>query len=503
MAAKAKPMGSLADKSVVDRIVRERDQLAAERAARTVDLTDLKKIDNPEGKAKLADFDRRRKARMLTLPTDDVQVKSMLRRLSEPICLFGEDILDRRERLRKVLSPLDEDTVTRILHSLDAKEPVQSDLPDNNSTWYHAGPPELRSARVFIADFSLPRAKARLAAAAERAKRPTSEKALRRQELHKWFHSVNLYGTQTAGTRAVSFCEFSPDSKHLITSSWCGQTQIWSVPRLEKEAQLIAHTDQVSCARFHPLAYRDSPSTLTAASSDHAGHVYLWAADSSEPLAELEAHNTRVSRLAFHPSGKFIATTCNDASWRLHDLTINKEVLFQEGHSKAVFDVEFQRDGSLALTGGYDCYGRVWDIRTGKCIMFLEGHQKAIQTVGWHPNGFHMATGSADNSCKIWDVRMRRCIYTILAHQNLVSRLKIDAEGEYMVTSSFDQLLKIWTTNGWQALRNLEGHANGVMAVDISHDSKWIASVAKDRTVKLWASSGIGDAVENGDVAME
>lgn len=49
---------------------------------------DIKKIDNPHEKDVLAEFDRRRKARNLTLPTDDVQVKLMLRRCSEPICNF-------------------------------------------------------------------------------------------------------------------------------------------------------------------------------------------------------------------------------------------------------------------------------------------------------------------------------------------------------------------------------------------------------------------------------
>uniref|UniRef100_A0A914PIW5 Uncharacterized protein n=1 Tax=Panagrolaimus davidi TaxID=227884 RepID=A0A914PIW5_9BILA len=164
-----------------------------------------------------------------------------------------------------------------------------------------------------------------------------------------------------------------------------GKTTIWSCPDLKKEIQLIGHSDQVGCVKFHPLAYKDGASTLTAALCDYDGRALLWAADKEEPLTD----GIRVSRLAFHPSGRFLATCCHDASWRLHDLTINKEIPFQEGHSKAAFDIEFQGNGSPALTGGYD--------------------------------GFHMATGSADNSSKIWDIRMRRCIYTIPAHESLVS----------------------------------------------------------------------------------
>lgn len=91
----------------------------------------------------------------MTLPTDDVQVKLMLRRCNEPICLFGEDILDRRERLRTVLSRMSEDQIHAILHF---EERERADQQNDQSTWYHRGPESLRDARVAIADFSLVKA---------------------------------------------------------------------------------------------------------------------------------------------------------------------------------------------------------------------------------------------------------------------------------------------------------------------------------------------------------
>lgn len=49
-------------------------------------MLDIKKVDNPAEKAILAEFDRRRKARTLTLPTDDIKVKLILRKQNQPIC---------------------------------------------------------------------------------------------------------------------------------------------------------------------------------------------------------------------------------------------------------------------------------------------------------------------------------------------------------------------------------------------------------------------------------
>ncbi len=46
----------------------------------------------------LEEFERRRRVRAITVSTNDSEVKSELRLLGEPICLFGEGPADRRNR---------------------------------------------------------------------------------------------------------------------------------------------------------------------------------------------------------------------------------------------------------------------------------------------------------------------------------------------------------------------------------------------------------------------
>src|SRR4051812_25992556 len=49
------------------------------------------------------EFESRKRARQVTIPTDDGLVMAKLRELGEPIILFGEDPVPRRERLRDVM----------------------------------------------------------------------------------------------------------------------------------------------------------------------------------------------------------------------------------------------------------------------------------------------------------------------------------------------------------------------------------------------------------------
>ncbi|EFP12342.1 CRE-PRP-4 protein [Caenorhabditis remanei] len=484
--APPKQFGSLANAESVNAIL----NAAQKSQGSTVSLERMEvsnQADSRHDAEMLAEFDRRRRARTLTLPTDDVQVKLKLRALNQPICLFGEDALDRRERLRALLSTMSEDEIAAVLHT-DEHNADKND--EETVTWYHRGPVELRKARVAIADFSLRKAKLRLEKAREDAAQPSHEKALARQEAHKWVQQINLHASQVADTRPVAYCEFSADSKHIVTAGWSGSVAVWKRDQCEKEIKFTGHSAQAGCARFHPGAFvQNDNASLNLVSCSYDGTVLLWSLAQETPIGELEKHPQRVSKVAFHPNGLHLATACFDSTWRMYDLTTRKELLFQEGHSKSVADVAFHPDGSVALTGGHDCYGRVWDMRTGRCIMFLDGHTKEIHSVEWMPNGYEMITGSSDNSMKVWDLRMRRNTYTMPAHTSVVTRVRASSAGQYLVSASFDCTLKMWSTTGWQPLRQLQGHDTRILCVDISPDGQWMCSSAFDRTFKLWAQS--------------
>ncbi|XP_047518708.1 U4/U6 small nuclear ribonucleoprotein Prp4 [Pieris napi] len=459
-------------------------------------------------KALLEEFERRRKARQLNVSTDDDEVRRSLRQLGESVCLFGEGPAERRVRLRDLLSYLGEDAINKKLEEEEAR--IERDR-GREGTWYHEGPPELRESRLWIARYSLPRAKERLMKAREELKLSGSIRAAAKQESQRRASAMTIYCSQIGDARPISFCRFSNDSQMLITSSWSGLIKVWSVPDCKLLQTLTGHTCNVSSAVFHPDAAvphhftrmidndsdqqnsmdigEEVSKSVTMASSSYDGNVHLWNFASDKPMASLEGHSpSRVARVEFHPSGRFLAATVFDHSWRLWDLETATEVLHQEGHAKPVYSVAFQGDGSLAATGGMDAFGRVWDLRTGRCVMFLEGHLGAVLGATWSPAGHHLATAAADHQAKIWDLRRRACLYTIPSHTHLISDIRYQrSHGHFLLTSSYDKTAKLWSNPAWHPLKTLSGHDNKVMSADISLDNKYIATSSYDRTFKLWA----------------
>ncbi|KAK4304526.1 hypothetical protein Pmani_023519 [Petrolisthes manimaculis] len=449
-------------------------------------------LDEPEildeKKALLEEFERKRRARMIHVTTDDSEVKQQLRQLGEPICLFGEGPADRRNRLKELLSRLGEDALKKTGAGQQEVEPSEQDQQRPEETWYHEGPESLKEARMFLVNYSIPRARARLKREHLENMVPEATRTAKRQEVQNKLRSFSLLSSQNADGRPVSYCSFSPNGKYLATSSWSGLVKLWTVSNCREEQVFSGHNSYVDCVEWHPNATLNmEPSALNLVSCGRDGSVQLWGLNGEEPLGELPSLETRVSRVKFHPSGRFLGVCVHDNSWRLWDLETEEEVLFQEGHSKPVYCIDFQNDGSLAATGGMDAYGRLWDVRIGRCVMFLTGHQNALLAVNWSPDGFHLVTGSEDNSARVWDVRQRRCVYTIPAHTGIVTGVRYDRiGGQYIVTSSYDGSVRLWCHGSFQAMRALEGHGQKVTGVDISPTDGIIATCSFDRTFKLW-----------------
>lgn len=126
------------------------------------DASLMQSADNHPDTAKiLADLDRKQAARQLALPTNDGQVRALLRDQGEPITLFGERPEDRRDRLRALLAKQRTDQADQPIDSIisgsESSDSGDEEMDDQEEEFYTEGTFNLKLARRNIADYSLPR----------------------------------------------------------------------------------------------------------------------------------------------------------------------------------------------------------------------------------------------------------------------------------------------------------------------------------------------------------
>ncbi|KAH8701017.1 putative pre-mRNA splicing factor [Talaromyces proteolyticus] len=473
--------------------------------------------------ALLSQFARKRRAAAIVVPTDDNRVRLRLRELDEPITLFGEGPADRRDRLRELLTTLEEQRNGEDVEMLD--EAAETEAADDEEEaevqeeFYTEGSPELLDARRNIALYSLPRAKARVAEQMEQSKIQLRTHIKHRKAVKEKIQGFELFGSQNVSAkkeenRPIGITRFAPDGQTLATGDWAGKVKLWSVPNLDEKMCYQGHAGLVSGLSWFPGA--TLPGSNVSESAVNLA-INLWSLDKKEPLSTLSGHTGRVCRVEFHPSGRYLASASYDTTWRLWDVETTTELLLQEGHSSEVYAVSFNSDGSLLASGGLDSYGRIWDLRTGRTVMVLQGHIREIYGVDWGVDGYRVLTGSGDGWVKCWDLRKVDCSGSIGAHKSVVSDVRwykggdasylpsTSAEngdemvtdesntppqprkaGTFFVSSGFDKNVNIFSADDWSMIKSLTGHSGNVLSVDVSNDARWIASASHDRTIKLW-----------------
>ncbi|KAI1441792.1 WD40 repeat-like protein [Annulohypoxylon stygium] len=464
----------------------------------------------------LSQFERKRRAATMAVPTDDGRVRARLRELGEPITLFGEGPADRRDRLRELLT-LQAEQAPGESPDVDMEDVPEEGQEDQEEEFYTTGSDELLKARQDIATFSLPRAKRRLAFQKEEASIPLRTHVKFRKQIKERLQAFELQGSQTAGDRNVSMTRISPNGGFVAAGNWGGSIKLIEIPTLQEKMTLRGHTNRVSGISWLPGSTLPennvSPDTVNLASGGAEGQVNLWSLTKDTPLSTLEGHGQRVCRVEFHPSGRYLASASEDTTWRLWDVESTTELLLQEGHSRGVFAISFNTDGSLLASGGLDSIGRIWDLRSGRTVMILDGHGdghiKPIHGLDWGSDGYRVLSGSADGWIKCWDVRKVQRTGGIGAHTSAVSDLRwykglddpltgtppgLDEKGNqipkksstFFASSGFDRKVNVFSADDWTLVQTLEGHTGPVASVDISRDGRWIVSGGHDRTVKLW-----------------
>ncbi|QPH00831.1 hypothetical protein C2857_004859 [Epichloe festucae Fl1] len=482
------------------------------------DMTTVPGAAAEKTSAILNQFNRKRLAATIAVPTDDGRVRTKLREIGEPMTLFGEGPGDRRDRLRELM------TIQAEMSGLENGDITMEDAPaegeadeQEEEEFYSRGGDTLLNARINIAEYSLPRAKRRVAFQKQEATISLRAQVKFRKQIKEKLQAFELQGSQTVGERNISMTRISPNGELVAVGNWGGQVKLVEIPTLSEKMSLRGHTNRISGLSWFPGATLPergvSPDSVNLASGGAEGLVQLWSLNQDTPLSTLQGHSQRVCRVEFHPSGRYLASASEDTSWRLWDVESTAEVLLQEGHSRGVYTVSFNTDGSLLASAGLDSIGRIWDLRSGRTVMILDGHLdghiKPIHALDWSSDGHRVLSGSADGWIKCWDVRKVQRTGGIGAHTSAVSDMRwfkglddpldgtppgVDEKGAqipkksgtFFVSSGFDKNVKIFSADDWTLVQTLSGHTGPVASVDYSRDGKWIVSGGHDRTVKLW-----------------
>jgi len=468
------------------------------------ELSDISKAEQLHHASLLKRLEAERRARRIVVPTDENEVRSMLRKLGHPIRLFGESAADVRERLRELLARVEiqgeERALVALLLSADKEINISEKKDQDHDDVYTHASADLIEWRKRRATRSFDFASKRLAT--QRERRDDVVASARHEELtlsqHKTAKRLALTLSQFADPRPLSRvrCLQRKNDAPLIASvAWSGNLKLWRA-----DDELNKPSFQVKCSdhRVTGLDFCSNISDVMLCIGLADGTAQVWRGNETNLQIgiTLKGHAQRLGHVSFLDTSS-IVTAGFDHTWRLWDIATGQELQLQDGHSAQVYTLAPHPDGSLLASCDFAGIVHIWDLRAGAKIHSFSGHSGKILSSQFNPDGYRLATGSDDHTVRIWDLRRRCADYTLPAHSSLISDLRFLNE-EILGTCAFDGTLSLWNCRDFKPLRTVAAHDGKTMSIDFfssSSSSFSVVSAGFDRTLKLWTSSSTSKSI--------
>lgn len=279
------------------------------------------------------------------------------------------------------------------------------------------------------------------------------------------------------------FASFSPDGKKIVSiDNNYGRMQIWDAHNgILLKSIFTEHKKNIQTIFY-------SPNGKHIITSSYDGLIKIWDAHSFSFLFEIKGEYLNERSAVFSPNNEFILTASGKTP-KIWDKEQKCIKVLGKGTNIDINSAYYDTVGKNVVAAYSDGTIKIWNVDTEKCVKTFgdrNGHRGPINTAAYNHSENLIVSASSDSTIKLWDVKTGDCLKTLEGHHNAVETAFFNQKGNLLISSSIDRTIKIWDVATGVLMETLEGHTGGVSSAFFNRNGDKIVSAAHDGTIRIW-----------------
>src|SRR3989339_202307 len=170
-----------------------------------------------------------------------------------------------------------------------------------------------------------------------------------------------------------------------------------------------------------------------------------------------------MKKLLFISALALLFYSCSNQNEKLSDPNIDAKVVMQLGHFWGISDLCYFPDGKKIVSSGWDASVRVWDVELSRELMVFKGKTPEegfgnIVKVDVSPDGNFIAAASERGKVYLLNATEGTIQKTIDVANNRISALSFSPDGKTLACGGYNKTISIIEVATGQIKSKLEGH---------------------------------------------
>jgi len=221
-----------------------------------------------------------------------------------------------------------------------------------------------------------------------------------------WTVKGELQATLARHQGPIFTLKWNKNGDLLLSGSVDKTAIIWDAKSGEVKQQFECHV-----APTLDVDWKDE-TTFASCSTDKM--IYVCELGKSKPIRGFQGHTDEVNAIKWDPSGSLLASCSDDCTAKIWSLNQEKAVFDFRQHTKEIYTIRWNNAGPGSLnpnkplilaSASFDATVKLWDVAIGKELFSLSKHSEPVYSIAFSPNGDYLASGSFDRSIHIWSVK--------------------------------------------------------------------------------------------------